>query len=235
LITPCEIQGQGDCDGLDNALAYVNEELSNMAWMLDATLTNMRLSALTGVIKDADGSTILDIHNELGTTPPADVNFAFGGLDAASFRTLLNQSVQTLAPEMIGVNPSQWLIIAGDDWFNAAGELQNGSNGMFFTDEVCPYGSMTFGCYRIVNDSTFIGGVRAIAADEAYLIPLGIPNMFQTYYATADYWSTVQQIGRPRYARIFNDAEDRHVTLEVQSNPLPMVSRPELLTKLLSI
>jgi len=237
IITPCEVQGQSGDFGqsLKNAQSIVSQKLEQMSWNLDATLTSLRLSALTGVVKDADGNTLVDLATELGVTMPADVGFNFTTLDAASFRTALNQVVQARASDLIGVNPRNWLIIAGNDWFNKAGELQDGSNGMFFTDELCAFGSMRFGCYRIVNDSTYIGGTAAIAADEAYMVPVGIPGMFQTYYATADYWSSVNEVGRPRYARLFTDPEDRFVTIESQTNALPMIARPEAITKLLDV
>jgi hypothetical protein len=69
-------------------------------------------------------------------------------------------------------------------------------------------------------------------ASKAYLFPVGVPGLFQQYNAPADFVETANTIGLPRYAKQAVDQQfARWVMLHVQSNPLPICTRPRVLIK----
>ena len=67
-------------------------------------------------------------------------------------------------------------------------------------------------------------------ADKAYFYPEGVEGLFEIYYAPADTFETVNTLGLPLYARAIPDRErDEWVRLEIESNPLPICTRPQVL------
>ena len=62
------------------------------------------------------------------------------------------------------------------------------------------------------------------------LYPEGVEGLFEIYYAPADTFETVNTLGLPLYARMIPDRDrDEWVRLEIESNPLPICTRPQVL------
>ena len=54
--------------------------------------------------------------------------------------------------------------------------------------------------------------------------------LFEIYHAPADTFETVNTLGQPLYARMIPDRDrDEWVRLEIESNPLPICTRPQVL------
>ena len=71
---------------------------------------------------------------------------------------------------------------------------------------------------------------NAVSIAEAYFYPEGVDGLFEIYYAPADTFETVNTLGMPLYARAIPDRErDEWVRLEIESNPLPICTRPQVL------
>jgi len=89
-------------------------------------------------------------------------------------------------------------------------------------DEVS-FGGITFRRYR--------GGVGfTVPTDKAFFYPEGIEGLFEIYYAPADTFETVNTLGQPLYARTIPDRDrGEWVRLEIESNPLPICTRPQVL------
>jgi Phage major capsid protein E/Phage portal protein, lambda family len=67
---------------------------------------------------------------------------------------------------------------------------------------------------------------------KPYFFPVGVPGLFRQYNAPADFVETANTIGLPRYAKQAVDQQfARWVMLHVQSNPLPICTRPRVLIK----
>ena len=92
---------------------------------------------------------------------------------------------------------------------------------------------------RVVDEFSF-GGITfrryggnatiGVPTDKAYFYPEGIEGLFEIYYAPADTFETVNTLGLPLYARMIPDRErDEWVRLEIESNPLPICTRPQVL------
>jgi hypothetical protein len=77
-----------------------------------------------------------------------------------------------------------------------------------------------------------VGTVDFTDASKAYFFPVGVPGLFRQYNAPADSVETANTIGLPRYAKQAVDQQfARWVMLHVQSNPLPICTRPRVLIK----
>jgi hypothetical protein len=86
--------------------------------------------------------------------------------------------------------------------------------------------------FRIYEGGTSAGDF--IPAGEAYAFPLGMPGLFKTRFAPADYIETVNTIGLPFYAKQELMRMNKGVDGEAQSNPIHFCSYPELVIKLKS-
>lgn len=71
-----------------------------------------------------------------------------------------------------------------------------------------------------------------IPDDEAVAFPLGVPDLFISRFAPADYMETVGTLGIPYYVKSELMPMNKGILLEAQSNPLNLCTRPECLIKL---
>jgi hypothetical protein len=71
-----------------------------------------------------------------------------------------------------------------------------------------------------------------IATDEAYCVPTGVPDLFITRFAPANYVETVNTIGLPYYSKAELMQLGKGLMLEAQSNPLNICTRPAASVKL---
>ena len=94
-------------------------------------------------------------------------------------------------------------------------------------------GGMTYVEYRGQFKDASGATVRLIPAGEAYAFPTGVDGMYQTIYAPASRFSTVNQIGVSQYAfeKLIDDVEWKYDT---ESNFINMVNRPQAVVKLTS-
>jgi hypothetical protein len=76
-----------------------------------------------------------------------------------------------------------------------------------------------------------VGTVDFADASKAYFFPVGVPGLLRQHNAPADFVETANTIGVPRYAKQAVDQVARWVMLHVQSNPLPIRTRPRVLIK----
>jgi hypothetical protein len=88
------------------------------------------------------------------------------------------------------------------------------------------FGGITFEEYRGA-----IGSTKYVADDKAHVFPIGVPDLFLTRYAPAEYFDTVNTIGLPRYALVNPDGTDpaHKRTLRVQSQMIHLCTRPRTL------
>lgn len=71
-----------------------------------------------------------------------------------------------------------------------------------------------------------VAGVSFIHDDKALLIPEGVPDLYISVFAPADYMETVNTQGIPYYSKIEPLPFNKGMAGEAQSNPLHMCTRP---------
>ena len=85
---------------------------------------------------------------------------------------------------------------------------------------------------KFINyDHVFESGLQ-ITEGEAIILPAGTKNTFKEFFAPADKSSTVNTKALPYYASREPLGHDKGWSLEAQSNPLPLLLRPELVATL---
>ena len=113
---------------------------------------------------------------------------------------------------------------------------------MFATVPVVPFARVNVVCPVITDPSgsSMFGGITfrryrggagfGVATDKAVFYPEAVDGLFEIYHAPADTFETVNTLGQPLYARMIPDRDrDEWVRLEIESNPLPICTRPQVL------
>jgi hypothetical protein len=201
---------------------------------IEATLEYHRMEAIKGLVKDADGSTILDIYTELGQTQTS-VGMALNST-STKVRTKILSVLSAIEEALDGVAFTGVRVLCGAAFWEALVEHENvvstylgtqaaadlrGDPRMEFT-----YGGVTFERFRGGSGIT-------INTDHAYAIPVGARGMFVQAFGPADFLVNDQPPALDAvYVRPQMRPDGRGWTIELQSNPLTLCLRPEAVIKL---
>lgn len=245
-----EIQNKrqfGSENELATAQTEINMRMQKMTRSLDATLEYGRIGALSGVILDSDGTTVIyNLFTEFNVAQQT-VDFDLGNADSdiLGHCTQIRENIQT---ELGGDGGDDLEVhqFCGATWFRSfishpkvaeaykyyqtvqqqLNPLQRDLRYKGFT-----FGDVTFTVYRGA-----VNGVNFIPANQAQAFPVNVPGLYQTAFAPADYMETANTQGLPRYAKQVPDPSgyNKFVEIELQSNPLSYCTRPAVLNKVIT-
>lgn len=228
-----EIQGIrafGTRSELQAVQDVVNKRLAKARRQLDATHEFQRMGALNGQVLDADGKTILlDIYKTFGVnrqklpmglnSPDTELRVKCGeALDMQE--DALGSITSTGSRAFCGKNFWNKLIVhrsVKETYLNSqqAAALRGDARESF------EFGGIVWERYR-----GKIAGVSFVHDDKALLIPEGVPELYISSFAPADYMETVNTQGIPYYSKIEPLPFNKGVAGEAQSNPLHLCTRP---------
>ncbi|MBB1498106.1 major capsid protein [Paracoccus sp. MC1862] len=241
VLWASEIQGIRDF-GSDSAAQQVQSEVARKLGHLrqdaEATFEYHLLNGIQGIVKDPkDGATVISYFTEFGITPAAEIDFDLDNATPASgaLRKRCQALIEDIEASMGGLAAGAIQVRAecGSAFFAdlvahkevretylntaAAADLRGR-----VADEVS-FGGITFRRYR--------GGAGfGVPTDKAFFYPEGVEGLFEIYHAPADTFETVNTPGLPLYARTIPDRDrDEWVRLEIESNPLPICTRRQVL------
>lgn len=239
-----EVQGVrafGSASAVDTVAALVERRLAqHSAWRLDPTLEHQRIGALKGVILDGDGNTVYDLFSEFGVSQMTEVDFDLdaGSPTAGALREVCDNVARDVADELGGVSYTGLHAFCGKAFWQdliAHSEvrevyLASQSRAMELLNPTA-YRSIRIGDITFEEYRGSVGGTAFVHTDKCHIFPLGVPGLYRTVYAPADYVETVNTVGLPRYARQWMMPNNKGVNLEVQSNALSYITRPRVLVK----
>lgn len=228
------IRAFGAENEVETVQGLVDELMAQMVAEIDVTIEHMRVSALQGIILDADGSTIYNLFTEFGVTQQtAAITFTVATTDIRAQLVAVKRLVEA---EMGGTPVTRFRAIVSPEFFDAltgharvqdAYRYQQGLTLGQDLRDTFVFGDIIFQEYR-----GSIGATPFVPASQAFVYPEAI-GAGATYYAPADMIETVNTVGLPRYSRQFDDSEmNRWRSIYVQSNPLPLFLRPRAVIKL---
>lgn len=240
-----EVQGiraWGSDTQLETVQGKVLERGALHSQSMAATEEYARVGAIKGLVTYADNST-LDLFNLFGVTQEAEIDFDLDNATPGSgaLRLATAQAFRIMASVLEGIPFSGIYAICGDAFFDdlirhpevratyanweAAADLRQGyvqANGL-------AWGGFNFGGIIWDNYRGSVGGTSFVHTDKCHLIPQGVPNLFRTYFAPADYIETVNTIGQRLYARQYPMPNGKGVAFDVQMNALSICTRPRCL------
>jgi hypothetical protein len=210
----------------------INDRLAKMRRQIDYTIEYHRLLALTGSYMGAGGS-VLSAYTLFGGSRDS-VDFVLGttstpieqkcmdvlghiedGLGGASYT-----GVHVLC------SPSFWKKFISHQEYKKY--FQNTSRSLEPVTSV--RGAREF-CDFVFHRYRGSSSVQ-VADGKAYAFPVGVPDMYLTRFAPANYSEAVNTEGLPYYAKAEPLPFGKGMDMEVQSNPLNICTRPTALVEL---
>lgn len=215
----------------------VNERLGEMRASLEVTIEHMRAGAIQGFVKDADGSTLVDLFDAFGVSQSTATLSPDGGSDNGDELRRAIVGIQRQIEAILGAAPiSGYKAYCGSEFFDALradlGVVQTlrYADPQALLQQDAGIRRFTFGGVAWEEYRGSTGGTPFFATDEAYIFPVG-PSIFRTYFAPANYMETVNTVGLPFYAKQELRKLNKGVDLEAQTNPLCICSRPDAVVK----
>lgn len=221
-------------DDRETAIATtINERQLVMRQSHEVTLEFLRLGALKGVIIDGDGSTTLyNLFTEFGIAQ-TQIDFALSN-DATDVRAKCLAVKRAMEAALGAMGYDHVHCLCGKTFFEnlishpivyatyeiyMASALQRADLRKGF--EFC---GIVFEEYPGT-----VSGTQFVADAAAHFFPVGVPGLFRTYFAPADFVEAVGTIGIPLYSKAHQMKYDRGIELHTQSNPLTMCTIPGVL------
>lgn len=221
---------------LETVQTVVNNRLAKLRRNLDVTIEYHRMGAIKGQVLDADGtSVLLDLYTAFGVSQ--QTHNMLLTTSTTKVREQITKAKRKSESDLGGLMYRSMRGLCSADFFDAfvahpsvEEAYDRWQNGEFLRADVRAgfyHGGVFWEEYR-----GQVSGQDFIASGEAYLVPEGVPDMFITHYAPADYEETVNTIGLPYYAKQEAMRMAKGRELEAQSNPLCMNTRPRSVIKL---
>lgn len=232
---------------LETVQAKVAERIGINIADLDVTEEYARIGAIQGIVQYKGGRQ-LDLFDTFGVAAPVEVNMDLRSLNPVdgALRRACTQIIRA-SRKAVGSGPLDHVhAMVGDDFFDDLlqhrevretykgwGEAKllresyvgksRGSNPIF------EFGGIVWENYGAMED-TGDGALLGITRDRARFFPIGVPGLFRTYYAPADYNETVNTMGKRLYAKSWPMPNGKGMNGETQSNSLSICTRPASLS-----
>lgn len=233
-----EVQGVrafGTTEQPEPLQARLNKVLQIGQQRMDYTLENMRVGALKGIVYDSDGSTVLhDFFTEFGVSQ----NTLDMVLDSAAteVRAKCDEALELIDDELGGAMMTGAVCYCGKDFWRTlithktvkesylgqaeAAQLRGAMPNSF------DFGGIEFRRYR-----GKVAGTAMIGDNDGYVVPTGVPGLLIGRYGPANYNETVNTMGLPMYAKGIEKRNGTGWDIEMQSNPIHILTRPRAVIK----
>jgi len=234
----------GDESGLETVQMKIMERMAEAGASLMMTLEHARVGAVIGVITYADAST-LNLFTEFGVSQEGEIDFDLDNATpaAGALRKKCAGVYRQVAGILDGVPFSGLRAFCGDNFFDdllAHTEVRATYDGWseakilregYIEANGQSYGAFEFGGIVWENYRGSYGGTPFVNADKCHIFPEGVPGLFRTVFAPADYVETVNTLGRPMYSKQYEMKNGKGVNLDTQMNALNYCTRPKSLIK----
>lgn len=236
------VRARGSESQLETVQAVVGSVIAANMADFDLTEELARLGAVTGIVTYADAST-LNLFTEFGISEVTEVDF---DLDAGSpaggaLRLNCTKVIRAMKKALGAVPFTEVHAFTGDTFFDqllAHAEVRATYSGW---SEAQILRESYVGKNRSSNPMFEFGGITwenygeidgegvGVPTTKARFFPTGVPNLFKSYQAPADYIETVNTLGQRLYAKQYPMPNDKGVNGELQMNELNLCTRPGVL------
>lgn len=241
-VDPGDVQGVRDFgseEGLKTIAAATTAKLAKMRDATDATVEYMRATALTGTLKNGAGTTLYDYYSVFGIQKKS-TDFVFG----TSTTDIVSKCLEVkryIEGNLRGATMTSVYCLCSSGFYDKLTGHANVKDAFKYFQTNQPaggdyrsgfrYGNIVFeeytGTFTLADGNT---SGPLLTANEALFFPIGA-EIGATLYAPADFNETVNTLGMDYYAKAEPRKFGRGVDLHVQSNPLPILLRPDLVVR----
>ncbi len=242
-----EVQGRrafGTENDVETVQTVVDRKMARHFRSIDATTEHFRVGAIKGNVVTKSGRALFNLYNEFGITEPAEFNFALGTA-GTKVRSKCFDLIRMIEDDLDD-NYDHIHAFVGDDFWKDLIEHPSVKETFLNTQQaaelrgslvtnIFEFGGIVWERYRtgrkVTDSQAELGQTPFIGKDEARFAPVGVSELFITRFAPADYEETVNTDGLPRYAKQYSMPNGKGRSLEMQSNPLCICTRPKVLRK----
>lgn len=225
---------------LETVEGRVNRKAQRHAADLTMTLEHQRVGAVKGIITSKSGAVQVDLYSAFSIAVPAPISLELD-VDSTLVSGLFQDVVYSIEDSLD--EPYDGLhVFTGRSFHKAMWQHKSvretflyGSGAVVLRQDVpdvFEFGGATFERYRTGARATANLGAPYIAHDRARVVPKGVPDLFITRFAPADYNETVNTIGIPFYSRATPKRNNKGYELEVQMNAVSICTKPQVLREL---
>ncbi|RPD86216.1 major capsid protein [Neisseria weixii] len=217
--------------------SVVNDKLADGKLNLEYTREHLMLGALQGKILDADGTVLYDLYKEFGITRNS-ANWKLG-TKTTEVGAEIDKVITAQRAKQKGAMVTGWVALCGADFLTALKyhdkikplyeRYQDGA--AYREGSLNPIAFEHNGIKFIQYVGDFGENGAKIDADKAILLPVG-RKLYTEVFAPADMNAAVNTRALPYYASREKLQHDKGWSLHMQSNPLPVALRPELVMTL---
>lgn len=237
-----EVQGRrafGTEDQLETVLSRIDRKVERHLRDFDATLEHQRVGAIKGIITNKAGGVMFNLFQQFDIQAPTPIGFALS-TDSTDLRVKSRDLIYKLEDALDGSYTGIDAWCGRDFWDKLTAHKYLKDVYMATMDRARLLGQLEVDEMDAFNIRwrRYRTGAKAIAANgnvpflgtnECRFVLRGVPDLFITRFAPADYSETVNTLGLPRYQKVFPRDDDKGVRLQVQTNPINLCTRPELL------
>lgn len=235
------VRAFGSESELETVESRVVERGARHAQDLTMTLEHQRCGAIKGVVLTKGGSILSNLYTDFGVATPAATSMELD-VDATDVGEVFD-GVRYGIEDSLDEPYDGLHVFAGRDFHAAMWRhkslketlLAAGMPALQLRNsvpDVFEFGGATWERYRTGAAATSDLGSPYIAANEARVVPVGVPDLFITRFAPADYEETVNTVGLPFYMKQWEKKNGKGREMEVQMNAISLCTRPEVLRKL---
>ena len=234
----------GSADQLETVMERVAKKIRRHKNDITFTREHQRIGAISGKLTDSQGNIYADIFQTFGVAEPAAISF---GLSSATtdLRGKCTQVMDTFADALdmeVGNDTHPVIGICGAAFWDAlithekvvetylnweaAANLRGDARKPF------EFGGIRWVRYRTSAKARAAKGNQPLIPDNtARFVVKGLPDLYITRFAPADYNETVNTLGESIYAKMWLRQDGKGYELQIQSNPISLCTRPQALIR----
>lgn len=234
------VRAFGTTDQLETIQDRVERKGKRHAQDLTMTLEHLRVGAIKGIVTSKSGKTLVDLYNRFGIAVPSAVSLELD-VEATKVASLWQDVIYSIEDDLDepygGIH-----VFTGRDFHKALWTHKSVTETFLYNagavvlrqdvPDVFPFGGATWERYKTGAKATANLGAPYIAANEARVVVKGVPELFITRFAPADYEETVNTIGLPFYMKQEPKRFGKGRDIEVQMNAINLCTKPKTLRKL---
>ncbi len=237
-----EIRAFGTTDELSQVQDVVADRQTDLRGSIDITREYLRAGALQGKVKDADGTTLVDLYAEFGITQK-EVDFTLGtqGTDVKGQIAEVSRHIKTnlKGDVMTGIHclvtPTAWDKLMFNNEFKEAHRYYMSVRDPLRNDvsDGIPWNGVFWEEYLAEGDVPQEDGTTItqsfIPDGDFRFFPVGTRATFNQYNAPSDDLEYIGTPGQEFYSSL--EFERKYAEVEVQMNTLPICTRPAVLVR----
>ena len=240
-ITPQDVQGKrayGEANAADTLAAVRARKLQRIrmshAWTLEAA----RCQALTaGTVYAPNGTVAVNWFTSFGVTQKT-VDFVLG-TGTTNIIAKIEEVIAHIQDNLgNGGNQTGVMALCSPEFFSAliAHDAVKAAYQFYASTQeplrtrqggnTTQYREFFFGGCKFVEYRGSYNGSKLIPVKDAVFIPMGVEDMFETYFAPANKFDFVNTVGEEAYVFEYTDPMGEKVELQSQANFINMIRRP---------